>query len=350
MEIQIGLIGFGLSGRAFHAPVIQAVSGLRLAAILRRTGSFDCNKFPGVRLVRSLDELLSIDSMRVIVVATPNTWHFALAQRCLEAGRDVVVEKPFATSFQEAERLVALAKKLGRMMTVFHERRWDGDFQTVTQVLDSGELGRVVRFEARWDRFRPEVRSGAWREQAAPGSGVLFDLGSHLIDQALLLFGRPEAVTADIRIERDGGLADDAFDLLLHYPRSMTVSLHSSMLAAATRPRYVVHGTRGSFVKHGIDPQEELLRAGERPAGDSWGAEPSENWGRLTLSDGQIATSRIVPTVRGDYRYFYENLRDALAGKASIAVTASQALNVMRVLELARRSSALHAGVAWTAL
>ncbi len=222
MEIQIGLIGFGLSGRAFHAPVIQAVSGLRLAAILRRTGSFDCNKFPGVRLVRSLDELLSIDSMRVIVVATPNAWHFALAQRCLEAGRDVVVEKPFATSFQEAERLVALAKKLGRMMTVFHERRWDGDFQTVTQVLDSGELGRVVRFEARWDRFRPEVRSGAWREQAAPGSGVLFDLGSHLIDQALLLFGRPEGVTADIRIERDGGLADDAFDLLLHYPRSMT--------------------------------------------------------------------------------------------------------------------------------
>lgn len=176
MEIEIGLVGFGLSGRAFHAPVIRAVPRLRLAAILQRTGSFDSNQYPGVRLVHSVDELLAIESLRLIVIATPNTSHFALAQRCLEAGRDVVVEKPFATSLQEAERLVALAEKLGRMVTVFHERRWDGDFRTLKQIVDSGELGRVVRFEAHWDRFRPEIRIDAWREHTKPGSGVLFDL------------------------------------------------------------------------------------------------------------------------------------------------------------------------------
>jgi scyllo-inositol 2-dehydrogenase (NADP+) len=273
-----------------------------------------------------------------------------LAQTCLEAGRDVVVEKPFATSFQEAERLVVLAEKLGRTMTVFHERRWDGDFRTVKQVLESCELGRVVRFQAHWDRFCPEVRIEAWREQPGPGSGVLFDLGSHLIDQALLLFGPPDAVTSDVRIERNGALTDDAFDLLLHYPRGMTVSLHSSMLVATPRPRYLLHGTCGSFVKHGTDPQESLLRAGRRPGDDSWGLEPRENWGTLTLSQGKVLSSHAVPTARGDYRRFYENLRDALLGKASVAVNSSQALDVMRVLELARKSSALGASLPWTAL
>jgi scyllo-inositol 2-dehydrogenase (NADP+) len=350
LESEIGLVGFGLSGKAFHAPVIQAVPGLRLAAILQRTGSFDSNQYPGVRLVRSLDELLAVESLRLIVIATPNTSHFALAQTCLEAGKDVVVEKPFATSFQEAERLVAVAERLGRMMTVFHERRWDGDFQTVKQIVDSGELGRVVRFEAYWDRFRPEVRIDAWREQPEPGSGVLFDLAPHLIDQTLILFGRPDAVTSDVRIERDGALTDDAFDLLLHYPRGVTASLHSSMLVAAPRPRYILHGTCGAFVKHGIDPQEALLRAGARPTGDAWGLEAIENWGRLTLSDRQNVSSRTVPTARGDYRCFYENLRDAFLGIAPLAISPSQALDVMRVLELARRSSARRATLSWAEL
>lgn len=350
MEIEVALVGFGLSGRVFHAPIIQAVPGLRLAAILQRTGSFDSNEYPGVLLVHSLNELLAIESLRLVVIATPNASHFALAQRCLEAGRDVVVEKPLATSLEEAEGLTATAKSLGRALTVFHERRWDGDFQTVKQIVGSGELGRVVRFEAHWDRFRPEVNSSGWREQPEPGSGVLFDLGSHLIDQALLLFGPPETVTADIRVERDGALTDDAFDLLLHYPRGLTASLHSSMLVAAPRPRYVLHGTYGAFVKHGIDPQEALLRAGARPTGDAWGLEPTENWGKLTLSDGQVVTSRTVPTGRGDYRCFYENLRDAFLGTAPLAISPSQALDVMRVLELGRKSSAHHVTLPWAEL
>ena len=348
--IDVGVIGFGLSARAFHAPIIQAIHGVRLAAIFARTGKFDSNDYPEVRLVRSLDELLVIQSIRLIVVATSNTSHFALVQKCLEAGRDVVVEKPFATSFEEAEQLVALAEKLGRTLTVFHERRWDGDFQTVKQVIASGKLGRAVRFEAHWDRYRPVVRFGAWREQPQPGSGVLFDIAPHLIDQVLILFGRPNAVTANTRIERDQGLTDDAFDVLLHYPRGMTASLHSTMLAVAPRPRYVVHGTYGSFVKHGSDPQEALLRAGHRPGGDSWGLEANENWGAITLRDKDVSVSRAVPTVRGDYRGFYENLRDTLLGKSSLAVTASQALEVMRVLVLARRSSALRATLSWNEL
>jgi predicted dehydrogenase len=344
--IDVGLIGFGLAGRAFHAPMIHSVPGLRLAAILQRTGSSALETYPEARLVRSLEELLSINSIRLIVIATPNLSHFPLAKKCLEAGRDVVVDKPFTTTLDEARRLVALAEKLGRLLTVYQDRRWDGDFQTVQQLLSSGELGRLVRYEAHYDRFRPQLR-GTWREQPGPGSGILFDLGPHLIDQALVLFGAPQAVTADVRSERDGALTDDAFDILLHYPHNMRASLHCTMLAAAPRAHFVLYGTRGSFIKHGMDPQEAPLRAGHLPGGESWGVDPEENWGTLTLSDGVTSTDCKVPTARGDYRGFYENVRDALLGLAPLAVTPAQALNVMRLLELSLESSRLGSTLAW---
>ncbi len=337
--IDVGLIGFGLAGRSFHAPVIRAVPGLRLAAILQRSGNEAAEQYPDVRIVRTLDELLAVKEIRLVVIATPNDSHFPLAHQCLAAGRDVLVDKPFTTTLEEAIALVEFAKEQGRMLTVYQNRRYDGDFQAIVQLVASGALGRIVRFESNYDRFRPQLRPGAWRERSGPGTGIFFDIAPHLIDHALLLFGLPESLTADIRVEREGAVADDAFDLAFHYPRGLRADLRSSILAAATRPRFTLHGTQGAFVKQSFDPQESNLRRGYIPADSAWGAEPEENWGMLTLSENGTLTQRRIPSVNCDYRDFYANLRDAILGKATLAVSTEWALTVMRLLELARQSS-----------
>ena len=336
--INVGLIGFGFAGRTFHAPVIRAVSGLRLAAILQRKGTEAASAYPDVRIARSVDELLASDSIQLVVVATPNVSHFDLARQCLLAGRHVVIDKPFATTYAEAAELVSLAEKCGRLLSVYQSRRFDGDFKTVRSLLASDALGRVVLFESHYDRYRLQLRPGAWREQAGPGSGVFFDLGPHLIDQALALFGAPEAVSADIRVERDGAVVDDAFDLTLRYTR-LRVQLRGTMLASKASAHFVIHGTKGSYVKYGLDPQENALKRGELPEGPDWGKEPEEAWGTLSLADGDRVTERAVPTEPGDYREYYANVRDAILGKAALAVTPQGAVSVMQVLELARQSS-----------
>ena len=345
--INVGLVGFGLAGRSFHAPVIRAVPGLRLAAILQRSGTEAAAAYPDARMVRSLDELLAIPDIRLIVIATPNDTHAPFARQCLAAGRDVVVDKPFATSYEEAASLAQFAQKSGRLLTVYQNRRYDGDFQAIRQLVAAGTLGRIVRFETNYDRFRPNLKPNAWRERQVPGAGILFDIGPHLIDHAMVLFGLPEAVTADIRIEREGGLADDAFDVMFHYRNSMRALLSSNILAATQRPRFLLFGTKGAFLKQTFDPQEMNLRRGEIPKDAPWGAEPEENWGLLTLSDGTNTTQCRVPSGTGDYRDYYANLRDVLLGKAEPFVTLTQALDVMRALELARESSAKRCTVPW---
>jgi scyllo-inositol 2-dehydrogenase (NADP+) len=337
--IDVGLIGFGLAGRSFHAPVIRAVAGLRLATILERSGNAAAAEYPEARIVRTLDELLANPEIRLVVIATPNDSHYPLARECLAAGRDVLVDKPFATTLEEAISLVEFAKKQGRLLTVYQNRRYDGDFQAILELVASGALGRIVRFESNYDRFRPQLRPGAWRERTGPGSGIFFDLAPHLIDHALLLFGLPEALTADIRIEREGAVADDAFDLAFHYPRGLRADLRSSILAVTNRPRFLLHGTQGGFFKQSFDPQEGNLRRGYIPRDTAWGAEPEENWGLLTLSRNGALTQRRVPSANCDYRDFYANLRDAMLGKAELAVSPDWALDVIRLLELARHSS-----------
>jgi scyllo-inositol 2-dehydrogenase (NADP+) len=337
--IDVGLIGFGLAGRSFHAPVIRAVPGLRLAAILERSGKEAAEQYPDVPIVRTLDELLANPEIRLVVIATPNDSHCPIARQCLAAGRDVLVDKPFATTLDEAISLVEFAKQQGRLLTVYQNRRYDGDFQAIFELVASGALGRIVRLESNYDRFRPQLRPGAWRERAGPGSGIFFDLAPHLIDHALLLFGLPEALTADIRIEREGAVADDAFDLAFHYPRGRRADLRSSILAAATRPRFLLHGTEGAFVKQSFDPQEGNLRRGYIPTDTAWGEEPEENWGLWTFFENGVLTQRRVPSAKCDYRDFYANLRDAMLGKAKLAVSPEWALDVMRLLELARHSS-----------
>ena len=337
--IEVGLIGFGLAGRAFHAPVIRAVPGLHLAAIVQRSGNEAAEKYPDVRIIRTLDDLLAMKEVQLIVIATPNDTHYPLARQCLAADRDVVIDKPFATTLAEARSLVDLAKSAGRLLTVYQNRRFDGDFQALRQLVAAGTLGRIVRFETNYDRYRPQLKPDAWRESQRPGSGILFDIAPHLIDHALVLFGLPESVTADVRIERENAIADDAFDITLHYPNSLRAVLRSSILAAATRPRFVVLGTQGSFVKQSFDPQEMNLRRGNIPVDTAWGAEPDENWGVLTISAKDGFEHRRIPSASCDYRDYYANVRDAIFGRAKLAVTPEWSLDVMRLLELARASS-----------
>ena len=345
--IEVGLIGYGLAGRAFHAPVIRAVPGMHLAAILERTGNQAAEKYPDVRIVRRLDELLGIREIGLVVIATPNDTHYSLARQCLEAGRDVLVDKPFTTTLEEARSLVELAEKAGRLITVYQNRRYDGDFQAIRKLVAEGTLGRIVRFETNYDRYRPQPKPGAWRETTRAGGGILFDIAPHLIDHALILFGLPEAVTADIRIEREQTLADDAFDIMFHYPRGMRAVLRSSILAAAPRPRFVLLGAQGSFVKHMFDPQENNLRHGNIPRDGPWGAEPEQNWGVLTVPEGNLLVERRIPSAGCDYRDYYANLRDKLLGKAPLAVTPEWAINVMRLLEMARESGEKARTIPW---
>jgi scyllo-inositol 2-dehydrogenase (NADP+) len=345
--IDVGLIGFGLAGRAFHAQVIRATPGLRLAAILQRHGNEAAEKYPDARVVRSVEELLEIREIRLVVIATPNETHAPIARQCLEAERDVVVDKPFATTLKEAAELVELARERGRLITVYQNRRYDGDFQAICQIVGDGTLGRIVRFETNYDRFRPDLKPGAWRERVGPGSGILCDLAPHLIDHALVLFGLPEAVTADIRMERIVAVVDDSFDVMMHYPAGMRAVLRSTMLAVAPRPRFVLHGTRGSFFKQTFDPQEINLRRGYIPKSGPWGGEPEEDWGVLTTVDNDAVTKRRVPSATSDYRDYYANVRDAILGRATLAVTPEYALDVMRVLEMAQESSRTRCTIAW---
>src|SRR5215471_4651215 len=345
--IDVGLVGFGLAGRAFHAPVIRAVPGLHLAAILQRTGNEAAEKYSDVRVVRSLDELLAMREIQLVVIATPNDTHYFFAQQCLAAGRDVVVDKPFTTTLEEAKSLVGFAKRAGRLITVYQNRRYDGDFQAIRKLVAEGTLGRIVRFETNYDRFRPQLKPGAWRETTRPGSGILFDIAPHLIDHTLVLFGLPEAITADVRIERENAVADDAFDIMFHYPCGMRAVLRSSILAAAPRPRFVLHGTQGSFAKQTVDPQENNLRHGKIPQDGPWGEEPEQNWGVLTGPAGDKFTQRRIPSANCDYRDYYANVRDALQGKTALAVTPEWSLNVMQLLEMARESSVKRRTIAW---
>ncbi|HWC73012.1 MAG TPA: Gfo/Idh/MocA family oxidoreductase [Gemmatimonadales bacterium] len=339
MSLNVGLIGFGLGGRVFHAPVIRAVEGLRLAAIVLRHGPPD-PLYPDVEFVRSVDELLT-RRLDLIVVTTPNTSHHPIAKQCLLAGHHVVVDKPFTVTMAESEDLVRTARAQRRIVTVYQDRRYTGDFATVQKIVAEDAVGRVVSYEAHFDRFRPELR-GVWREQDVPGAGVWYDLGPHLFDQALLLFGLPEAIAADIRGERDRAVVDDAFDVTLHYPRRRAI-LRSSCMVQPVGPTWSVHGSKGSFIKYGCDPQEGALRAGRTPDEPDWDSEPPELYGKLVTSNG----TETVPTLRSSFARYYENVRDAILGKAELAVTPEWSLDVMRGLLLAIESSRQRRVLPW---
>lgn len=318
--IRVGLAGYGLAGSVFHAPLIRACDRMRLSAVLTSRAVPEC--------VGSLDELLERSDL--VVVATPNTTHFEIAAAALNAGKHVVVDKPLAVTVDEADRLIALARERRRVLSVFHNRRWDSDFLTVQKVLP--QLGELNLFEAHWDRFRPEIKGG-WREEPQPGGGVLSDLGPHMIDQALALFGMPEAISGDLLAQRTRAKVDDYFDLTLHYG-DRRVCLRCSTLVVQPRPRFALYGTAASFVKYGLDPQEAQLKSGMGPRDDGFAFD--ENDGTLTFGDGR---SGKVPSERGDYLAFYEAVADAVLDGAPVPVDPVDARAGLVLIDLAHRAA-----------
>lgn len=332
--IRVGMIGYGLAGKVFHAPLIDAVEGLELAAVATSRSAELATDWPGARGVFDPQALIADPELDLIVVASPNDTHAPLARAALEAGKHVVVDKPFARDAAEARPLGDLARERGRMLSVFHNRRWDGDFLTVRKLLEARTLGELRLVELRWDRFRLEQRAG-WKDAAGRGGGVLADLGSHLIDQALLLFGRPDSLSADLATQRPGGATDDYAELTLHY-RAMRVIVSATMAVAAPRPRFALHGTQGSFVKFGIDPQEDQLRAGVAPGAPGYGEEPAERYGTLTQPSGE---TRRIATERGDFRRFYEGVVSAIRNGAPPPVDPADAIAGLELIDLARKSA-----------
>jgi predicted dehydrogenase len=350
-EIGVGVIGYGLGGRVFHAPFVSAVPGLKLVSIMQRKGDEAAKAYPGVRISRSTDELLADKSIELVVVSTPNETHFVLARHALEAGKHVVIDKPFAATSQEALQLAELARNKGLLVVPFHNRRWDGDFLTVRKILAEGSLGRLVTFESHFDRFRPVPRENTWKEAENPANGMLFDLGPHLVDQVLALFGAPEAITASVRADRDETAIEDAFDITLSYPsqngKGLLAHCRATYLACINAPRFLLHGTHGSFKKNGLDPQEPALVSGVKVpvigSPEIWLQEKESAWGKLDVapvpSDPTMLVEKQVKTEPGDYRGFYANVRDAILGTAPLALTPEDGYRVIRLLELARESS-----------
>jgi predicted dehydrogenase len=327
-----------MAARVFHAPVIKSVPSLRLKKVVERHADDARERYPWVEVVRDAAALFQDEEINLVVITTPNASHFELAQRALLAGKHVVVEKPFTNTSAEARQLIDLARLQNRIISVHQNRRWDGDFQTVKRVLEEKLLGRLVEYESRYDRFRNYRREGAWREEEGPGSGILYDLGSHLIDQAHVLFGLPQMITADVRTQRDFAKADDNFELILHYD-NLKVTLKAGMLVRGASPRFVLHGTEGSFVKYGFDPQEEALKLGLDPSEKNWGEEPREWWGTLDTQVGGLHFRGQIETMAGRYQDFYRNIADAIAGRAELAVKPEEALNTITVIESAIQSS-----------
>jgi scyllo-inositol 2-dehydrogenase (NADP+) len=348
--IRVGVLGYGLAGRVFHCPFISAVPGLQLSAIVQRTGDTAATDYPTTRILRSVAEALADPTLDLIVVATPNDSHFDLAAQALRARKHVVVDKPLTGTSAEARELITLAAQQGKILAPFHNRRFDGDFLTLRKLVADDTLGRIVHISSHFDRFRPQPRGGSWKEAGGQSNGLLFDLGPHLVDQALALFGPPARITASVRFDRDATAIDDAFDIVLEYDlagKLLRYECHASMIAADPAPRFHVNGTRGSFVKYGLDPQESALKAGAHPPRlgdlDAWLGEPESDWGTLTLAPDPDDPTQIqrykLATQHGDYRLFYASVRDAILGQSPLAIPAEDAFRTLKLLELALQSS-----------
>jgi predicted dehydrogenase len=352
LPIRTAVLGYGFAGRIFHSPFVHVVPGLELTAIVQRHGDNAAADYPSTRILRSVEEAFADPAIDLMVVATPNDSHVEMATRALEAGKHVVIDKPIAASSAEVLELMALAKRRGKVLAPFHNRRFDGDFLTVRKLVAEGTLGRIAVVNSHFDRFRPFQRQNTWKEAGGGANGLLFDLGPHLLDQALALFGVPASITASVRQERDVTAIEDAFDIVLDFApegaaRGIRYECHATMLAADPAPRFRVNGTLGSYVKFGLDPQEAALLGGARPeemgSPAPWLPDAEAGWGTLTVATQatepiKLERSKLASEV-GDYRTFYANVRDAIRGEASLVVSPEDGYRTIQLLELALQSS-----------
>ncbi|MFN0157060.1 MAG: Gfo/Idh/MocA family oxidoreductase [Bacteroidota bacterium] len=337
-QIITGIASFGMSGRIFHGPLLAHNPLFLIKRIVERSTSDAHTLHPGIIPSKSFDDILGDEEIMLIIVNTPDDTHFEFAQKGLEAGKHVVVEKPFTQTVAQAEELIRIAAMAGRVLSVFQNRRWAGDFLTVQRIIRENMLGRLVEYEARWDRYLNSLRPNTWKEQADRGAGMLPGLGTHLIDQAVVLFGMPEAVTAHLKSMRTGGEIIDWFEVRLHYP-DKNVTVRGSYLAREPAPRYVLHGTLGSFVKHGMDPQEAALKEGKNPTDPEWGKEPGPLWGLLNTEKDGLPVRAVMETLSGNYNAYYDNIAECILHDGELAVKPEEALNVMKIIEAAKRSN-----------
>jgi scyllo-inositol 2-dehydrogenase (NADP+) len=337
-KITVGIASFGMSGKIFHATLLFHHKNYQMKRIVERRDNEASLLYPKILLSRSIDDLLQDDEIELVIVNTPDQTHYEIAKQCLDAGKHVVVEKPFTQTVTQGKELIDLAQQKRKVLSVFQNRRWDGDYLTVQRILDEQLLGRLVDFEAHFDRYKPLIPLDTWKEKASAGAGVVYNLGSHMIDQALVLFGLPEAVTGVLKIMRADSEVDDWYDILLHYSH-VNVLLKSSLLVKEPGPRYILHGTHGSFLKWGLDPQEEALKQGKNPNDKDWGRESEEWWGTLNIEKQGVTQRGKYETLPGNYSAFYDALYESIVHGKELAVKPEEALNVIRIIEAVRKSS-----------
>lgn len=346
-NLKVALLGYGLGGSAFHAPLIATTKGLELKAIVTSNPERSAKAkadYPQAAILAKAEEIWNNPKdFDLVVITTPNKLHIPLAEKALNSGLSVVIDKPFATSVKEAEHIIGVGKNSDKLLTVFQNRRWDNDFLTLRKLIKEGRLGNIRRLESRYERFRPELNKNAWREAGSTddAGGLLFDLGSHLIDQAVALFGKPKTVYAELPQRREGARVDDDSFVALTFKDGTIAHLWMSLTARAQGKRYLVNGTLGSYEKHGLDPQENILRAGHRPGEDNgdWGKEPESLWGTLSYEkDGKTVSERIE-SVPGDYPGFYREVFHSIMDGDKPPVDLAEALTTMQVIEAAQKSA-----------
>lgn len=336
--INTAIIGFGLSGRVFHAPFLHCHSGFNIVKIVERNNSYSKDIYPYVDVVKDYQEVIHDTNIDLIIVCTPNVYHYQLTKEALNAGKHVVVEKPFATTSKEADELIEIAEKVNRQIFVYHNRIWDGDFLTIEKLVMDNTLGNINYYESHFDRYVPEIKNKrSWKNTKIPANGVLFDLGSHLIHQAITLFGLPQTINAIISTNREESNVDDYFVLTMQYP-TLTAVLKSDMLVKDNELRFVVKGDKGSYTQYGIDPQEAELNKGIMPVGEEWCNGDDTNYGNLhTIRENKINRLETAP---GNYMLFYENVYDVLVNKQSLIIEPAEGRDVIRICEVAKESQA----------
>lgn len=333
-----GLAGFGSSARIFHAPFLTSLGGFKLKGVVERQTAESNKKYPWVDVHKGFESLLADQEIELVIISTPNATHFEFAKLALEAGKHVVVEKPFTVTATEGSELIRLAEKAGKILTVYHNRRLDGDFLTLQSLLVHQRLGRLVEGEIRWERFANSLRTKMWKEENQPGSTLLDDIGSHLLDQAVQLLGLPKRLYCHTDIQRDSSQTADAFTIHLYYP-GVTLTLKAGLVVREPAFRYAFHGTSGSFVKKGLDPQEAQLAAGWSPTQPGFGVEAQEHWGLLNVDQDGVHFKGPVETLHGNYGRFYANLHEAIRRQGKLLVSPQGALDIVRLTELCRLSA-----------
>ncbi|WP_191561294.1 oxidoreductase [Metabacillus idriensis] len=336
-KIKVGIVGYGLSGATFHTPLLSVLEQFEIAKVVSSNKEKVQQDLKDAVVVSSLEEVLEDNAIDLVVITTPSGLHYEMAKQSLMAGKHVILEKPMVVETWEAEELICIAEEKKLLLSVYHNRRWDNDYLTVSKLINDGVLGEINTYQVHFDRFRPAVRD-RWREKQGPGSGMLYDLGSHLIDQALHLFGWPQFVMADVFAQRENAETDDYFHIILGYEK-LRVILHSGSIVPFNGPRFQVHGSKGSFIKYGLDGQEAALKEGKKPLDNSWGADDSQFYGQLVTIEGEIEEHKTIETLHGSYVSYYKKMAKSIIEGETAPVTANEGLSVIKIIDAAFKSS-----------